>query len=264
LGTQVLVVERPAIVHLLHKTAYIDKSWRDLGLAFARFIAREAIRAELPLPSSIRSLVPIARVVAESSDTSAVDDPISKMAVQYSAAVRDNVAYFTPDTADTDAVPLRANEGMLTPSEVFRGFEDRAFAGDALENAKRLEKEGKANEAEAGFQAALERAPADFDVLFSAGEYWFRRGNRELALQFLRRAEAEQPDSSALMGSIAVTLCLAARQAEAIPYFEKVVKADPENQIAHYNLAITLYDLNRREDAMRCLDSALKKWPGFQ
>jgi tetratricopeptide (TPR) repeat protein len=208
-------------------------------------------------------LLPLCRSLATIPDGAPLDSrtdmQISDMALHYVPEITQNLVNLVEQT-------LRApspESDDLTPARVFRHFDERLGAGETLERAKRLDREGKETEAGAEFRAAWEQTPADFDVLYAFGEYLSRRGNFEAASELLRKASEQQPFSCRLMNSLAAALRGTNRHQEAIACLEKALEAEPDDHGTYFNLAIALHEAGRPKDAIHRLETALAKWPTF-
>ena len=228
-GRQVLTLERPTVAHLIHKEPQLDDSWRELAIRFAAFVVQEAAKHRGPLPAAINAVLPICRALSQMPEqrwrNRGADSEIGQMAVHFIPAVTSNVTSLpAPRATATAALPEAMN-----PLGVFQRFEERLAAGEALEQGKRREREGRVAEASSCFQYARDRTPEDFDVLSASGEFRLRRGDASGAVGFLRQA----------------------------------IASEPESRNAHTALAIALYQLRRYAEAIGILESALSKWPDF-
>ncbi len=153
------------------------------------------------------------------------DTEIGQIAVQFIPAITTN-AVSVPAPQD----PIAAGSpDEISPPSVFRRFDERLAAGEALERAKRLEREGRVLEASGNFEYALDRTPLDVDVLAAFGEFRVRRGDASGAIDLLRRA----------------------------------VKNEPEVRATYAVLAIALHQCERRAEAITTLEDALSRWPDF-
>jgi hypothetical protein len=228
-GRRVLTLERPTVAHLIHKEPQLDDSWRELAMRFATFVVQGAAKHRGALPPAISAVLPLCRALSEMPEqrwrNRGADTEIGQMAVHFIPAITSS-PISVPASGDAAAAAMR---GAMAPQNVFHRFDERLGAGEALERGKRLEREGHVTEASSCFQYALDRAPEDFDVLSAFGEFRLRRGDASGAIELLRHA----------------------------------IRNEPEGRAAYPALAIALYRLERRTDAIAILETALSKWPDF-
>lgn len=226
-GRRVLTLERPAVAHLIHKDPSLDESWRQLAIRFADFITRETARRQDPLPSAVRAVLPICGELARMPElrwrNRGADALISEIAVQF-------IPWITRDVA---AVPMAPESELdspideMTPSRVFHRFADRLLAGEALERAKRLEREGRTAEASTDFRYALERSSRDHDVLCTFGEFQLRHGDWLGAADLFRKAIASDPEDERPYCNLALALNRCGQTEEAINVLEKALAERP-------------------------------------
>jgi tetratricopeptide (TPR) repeat protein len=228
-GRRVLTLERPTVAHLIHKEPQLDDTWRELAMRFAAFIVQEAAKHRGALPPGMNAVLPLCRALSQMPEqrwrNRGADTAIGQIAVQFIPAITTN-AVSMPAPQD----PITAGSpDDISPSSVFGRFDERLAAGEAVERAKRLEREGRVLEASGHFEYALDRAPLDVDVLSAFGEFRVRRGDASGAIDLLRRA----------------------------------VKNESEVRATYAVLAIALHQCERRTEAIKTLEDALAKWPDF-
>lgn len=227
-GRQVLTLDRPTAAHLVHKEPSLDDGWRQLAMSFATFIVQEAAKCQAPLPQGVRAVLPLCRSLAQMPDlrwrNRGADAEISQIAVSYIPAITRAIA----SAPLVEIEPATSEPDELVPANVFRRFAERLSAGEALERAKHLEREGNGAEARANFQYAFERTPHDFDLLCAFGEFLLRQGNAAAAIDILRRAAESEPDNRAPHGPLAIALYQSAARAEAIDVLKKAIAKWPD------------------------------------
>ena len=150
-----VTLERPTVAHLIHKEPQLDDMWRELAIRFAEFIVRGAANCRSTLPQGVSAVLPLCHQLAQMPElrwrNRGADAAIGQMAMQFIPAITTNVAS-VPAKGDTPG----AASGDIVPANVFRRFEDRLSAGEALERAKRLERDGRSEDARGAFQYAFE------------------------------------------------------------------------------------------------------------
>jgi tetratricopeptide (TPR) repeat protein len=152
------------------------------------------------------------------------DALISQIAVQFIPAItRDSQSANAAGEDETES-----SSGAMTPSRVFRRFAERLSAGEALERAKRLEREGRTAEATDDFEHALRRTPRDRDVLCTFGEFKLRQGDWLGAAELFRGAIESDPEDERTYCNLAVALNQSGRPDAAISVLKKALAERPD------------------------------------
>jgi tetratricopeptide (TPR) repeat protein len=86
-------------------------------------------------------------------------------------------------------------------------------------------------------------------------------GYKPQAIDAYRAALAEKPDFLRPPNRIAYLLASQDRYAEAEPWFEKVLRADPGNAVAHFNLGYTLDKRGQHARAVQAFKEAVRLHP---
>ncbi|MFN3359979.1 MAG: tetratricopeptide repeat protein [Pseudanabaenaceae cyanobacterium] len=126
-----------------------------------------------------------------------------------------------------------------------------------------LKKKGELEESERYKEQALELQP---DLLgaknyLDLGAVESGRGNYEKAFKFLSRAVELQPDNKVLLMQLARTLLQLERNQEAIQTLEKLVQLQPDNPEYHLELGKTLVELNYIDQGIEHLEKAVSISP---
>jgi len=225
-GRCVVTLERPTVAHLIHKEPQLDDTWRELAIRFAAFIVQGVATCRGTLPQAVSAVLPLCHQLAQMPElrwrNRGADAAIGQMAMQFIPAITTNVASM-PVKSDT---PGAASDDIV-PANVFRRFEDRLSAGEALERAKRLERDGRSEDARGAFQYAFDRTPHDVDLLSAFGEFQLRCGELSGAADLLRQT----------------------------------IKNEPESRAAYIVLAVALYQSRQHRNAVEVLEAALARWP---
>jgi tetratricopeptide (TPR) repeat protein len=169
----------------------------------------------------------------------------------------------TPSNDGADLPDPTGLADALTVENVFRRFDRRLAAGEALRRANKLLSEERWAEAEPELRAARKETPDDFDVLFVFGGLALHRGEFQNAYDMLSKAAGLQPDSTEVLQRLGAVLHAMGEREEAIECFQKILHLDPKNQDAHTDLAIVLWETNRRGEALAQLEQAKERWPNF-
>jgi tetratricopeptide (TPR) repeat protein len=262
------VLERPAVVHLVHAQGYGDAAAYRLARAFASFVLENAGRQTSPVRHGLSSILqPCRELIATEEPREPSGDFYATYLVDLSKAMGEwhrvlvgNVIRLDPE-GSPPAGAGHAREEPLTPARVFHRADERLWAGTAFESAKYQQKHGKAEEAGRLFQAALDQTPNDFEILVRFSEYLCQHGGARYAVKLLARAETQQPNSARLLNTMGFALRLSDEREKAISYFDQALRADSAIPEAAYNLAITLHELGRTGEAAARVDAALIRWP---
>jgi tetratricopeptide (TPR) repeat protein len=111
------------------------------------------------------------------------------------------------------------------------------------------------------FRAAVKANPKEPDVHYGLGYLlWIQKQYAEAASEF--RAELENnPNYAQAMTYLADTEIHLNHPETALPLIEKVLRIDPDNQMAHLDLGIVYSDLGRKDDALKELKEAARLAP---
>ena len=101
------------------------------------------------------------------------------------------------------------------------------------------------------YRTALEQQPDSFDANLQLGTLYRLDQKYDLAMTYLKRAQAVRPDDLALRHAMAATLLSMGEADQARVLLEGVVKEAPSFVDGHVLLATTYYRLKRKEDGDR-------------
>lgn len=87
------------------------------------------------------------------------------------------------------------------------------------------------------------------NVLLAFADIYDNKGEKEKALEYLKRAEKIKPKDAGLLFDIGVRLYTMEKFSEAADYFLKVVDIQPENNDAGYNLSLSLFNAKKYSEA---------------
>ena len=121
----------------------------------------------------------------------------------------------------------------------------QALYGRALLGAGEREKAMRA------YRTALEQQPDNFDANLQLGTLYRLDQKFDLAMTYLKRAQAVRPDDLALRHAMAATLLSLGDAEKARELLEAVVHEAPSFVDGHVLLATTYYRLKRKEDGDR-------------
>ncbi|MFN0084577.1 MAG: tetratricopeptide repeat protein [Blastocatellia bacterium] len=109
-------------------------------------------------------------------------------------------------------------------------------------------KAGDLNESAAAYEKLAEAAPL-LEILNNTGGVLFLKGDREKALQFLRRAVANSPNDPTYRFNFGYALWRNQNYAEAVQHLQTAIKANPRDGEAHFVLAKALAAAGREVEA---------------
>jgi len=108
-------------------------------------------------------------------------------------------------------------------------------------------REGNLDKAEQVLNRAAEAEPTHHQIAFFRGMLYKARGEYDAALKNFAEVEAKYPKDRVLLNQIGRVYYLDARPDEAPSYFERVLKIDPEDLMAHYNLMLVYRAIGNSE-----------------
>jgi tetratricopeptide (TPR) repeat protein len=149
----------------------------------------------------------------------------------------------------------------LTTANVFRRFEARAAAGQAVLRAKNLLAENRLVDAEQELAGALAETPDDFEALLVSGEMALRQGDLENAHRLLTKGGEQKPFATRRLQLLGVVLHAKGKRDEAIACFRNILQTNPGFQPAYTDIALILWEENRRDEAFAYIEQALQYWP---
>jgi tetratricopeptide (TPR) repeat protein len=140
---------------------------------------------------------------------------------------------------------------------------ERVGSTARIERADALLGRGKAAEALAELQAAVQAAPESFPAQLRFGRLLNETGRHAAAEAPLGAALRLRPDSVDALGELGESLQGQKKYAQAADRYREVLKANPRNGVAHFNLAGCQEKLGDRPAAIESLETALECKPEF-
>jgi tetratricopeptide (TPR) repeat protein len=111
--------------------------------------------------------------------------------------------------------------------------------------------EAALKEAQKEFEAELAVNPTDSSSEYGLGEIYWLRSDLGLALKHFSRAVQLRPIFVDAQIGVGKVLTAMAKPQEALAYLMEATRADPQNEVAHYRLALAYRKLGRIQDANR-------------
>jgi hypothetical protein len=157
----IVAVDRPAILHLAHETAYRHETWR----AFARIFSQSVIDRLESLPcaptDAMAPLLPYLReIVAAVQEGGKLDHAYRPFVGQFVRLVRRNAVAWSPD-----GDPAAPDTPSTIAKGMFEDFDRRIAAGEALRQARILAANRNWSAIGPDMVAALNLAPEDPEIL---------------------------------------------------------------------------------------------------
>jgi tetratricopeptide (TPR) repeat protein len=256
-GYDIRCVARPNILHLAHESGTEARSatWRRLAVEYSRSVLSEWESSKAPL-TQCDELLALCRGLANASgttrDTGGLDERIIHLSELSVPVIARNIMELGDGTISESVPP-----GAGSIRTFFEDIPNRLTAGDALHKALWHEDRQELRQAHHFYGIALEKAPRDGGVLYSCGNYCYRRGDLERAAVLFRRSVELLPDSGILLNSLGSVLGELGRRDEAIVCFEKAMNVDPRYVPTYYNLAIGLYPHDRHREIIGHLEGLM-------
>ena len=110
---------------------------------------------------------------------------------------------------------------------------------------------------------AISQSPSEFRWIYYLGLAEQAAGQRESAAESFRLALSLQPDNPSAKLQLATTLIDLNLAQESVPHLQEIVKRQPANPLAHYNLGRAFTRLARDDDALKSLSRACQLAPDF-
>jgi len=134
---------------------------------------------------------------------------------------------------------------------------------NVLGDAMAAHKQGRFDEAEAGYQSVLRARPNDPKALYYLGLLHFHRGDTDSALKCIYRCLAQAPGNGPAWNTLGSLLVAAGRAAEAKDAYRKVTEVSPSMAEGWYNLGICLRNESDFDGAVDTLRTALARDPDY-
>ncbi len=125
------------------------------------------------------------------------------------------------------------------------------YADGWLNAARAYLAEGNLDRAQTMLDEAFKRGPELARTHFFQGEVYKARGEYDKALVHYRRAHDLYPRDRVVLNAIGRVLFLQEKHAEAVEALKRVLRIDPEDLQAHYNLMLAYGAMGRKQDAER-------------
>lgn len=130
-----------------------------------------------------------------------------------------------------------------------------------FDEALRLHKAGRIEEAEQGYRAVLTRAPTHAGSLYSLALIHKSRGDYEAALQCWRTAVENNPGQDQAYTAMGKLLALLGRTTEAVEAFDEALAIRPSSADALNSRGLALVQLGRPHDALASYNQAIAAQP---
>ncbi len=139
----------------------------------------------------------------------------------------------------------------------------RSQPARSIEQALRLHRAGRLDEADRIYGAVLAADPHHFAALHLSGILKHQQGRSVDALRLVAAALEAQPGSADVLTSYGVILDALERHDEALASFDKMLAMRSNDAGAHYNRGNALKGLGRYAEALASYDRALALAPGL-
>ncbi len=132
---------------------------------------------------------------------------------------------------------------------------------EVLQAGSAAHQAGNLAQAETHYQAVLRAMPAEFNALHLMGVVRLQQNRLAEAVDFLRKAVAQNPTVPVAQFNLGLALAGAERHAEALAAFDAAIAADPNAGEAHEARGNAFAQLGRQQDALAAWQTALRFAP---
>jgi tetratricopeptide (TPR) repeat protein len=253
----VIVIDRPAVVHLAHDQAYSARAWREFAQIFSRSMIRGVENAAPAIPAVMTDLLPLFRKIeARASEGKKLGTITAEFGTMFISHIRAKAVNWAPDTTPSD--PERAKL-----AGIFARFEERAAAGHALRKGRELAAAGKWSEIGPEVAAALAQVPEDADAVLMLGEISFHCGNLDSAKAQMTEAAKLAPDAAFPLHMLGSILARRGSNQQALDCYRQALARDPAYQPAYTAAGKLLWHTGARGEALAFLEQAVADHPHF-
>jgi len=130
-----------------------------------------------------------------------------------------------------------------------------------IQQALKLHKSGKLQEAAKMYQAVLEQDPLNVDALHLLGVSLIQRGAPEKAAGLIGRAIALRPNEPAFYNNQGEAFRFMGRFDQAAACYKQALRLNPRYADALNNLGLVLQNAGQHQEATRCFEGVLKLQP---
>jgi len=146
-------------------------------------------------------------------------------------------------------------ESKISMADIFcptTNEEARKFYNDALE----FERQGKDDEAAAGYLKAIEKDPQYCDAMDNIGQLFRRKGDIDQAISWYKRSLVVKPDNVVAHQDLAVAYRVQGDTVKTLSEYQWLVTNNPNNPEGYYGLGMTYLDLRQTSAAIKALERA--------
>jgi Tfp pilus assembly protein PilF len=151
--------------------------------------------------------------------------------------------------SDAQTVFARARSLVPDDPEALAGLSDVALKNGDLAGAKAI------------LDALVSRDPADADACFKLGVVLVRIGEPDRAMGLLRSVVERQPGNVDAVVAFGGLLAKTGHPADAVPYFERAIRAGAKSPIVWNSLAMARLETGNEAGAAEALRQSLRSKP---
>jgi tetratricopeptide (TPR) repeat protein len=111
----------------------------------------------------------------------------------------------------------------------------------------------------ARLQALMKEDPKNFELHFQLGNLYFRKGDRQLAVQQYNKALQLNPKFLPALHNLGLVTAANKEYYKALTVFLDILNYAPDDAETHYNIACMYSQLNRVDDSIQWLQKAINK-----
>ncbi|HET7085475.1 MAG TPA: tetratricopeptide repeat protein [Rhizomicrobium sp.] len=251
---KLLLVDRPAILHLIHTTGYSPDVARNFTYIFANSVINKSKRSSPAMPQIALKMISLCHKIAvspaetESGQLTQLSDPVVKL-------LDSTLRQSRVDWKSTDDAPHPQDSP-------FARVKQRFAAGRALDNARRLLLEDRLRDIAPPRIAAMHQVPEDARVQAMLGEIALNRGDlKSASAHFIKVAKLwSEVRPLQLAGNL---LRAMGNREEALDCFRSILQFEPGLPAIYIAIAQILSETHRQGDAVDFLEKAMMQNPNL-
>jgi tetratricopeptide (TPR) repeat protein len=255
-GRRIVVVDRPVVLHLAHRTAYSNEVLRNFAQIFVHMATRRFNASRCP-PDLIADLMPrIQEIAAPGLNDNQLRQSGGAFGRRFMAGIRMNAQEWRDarqGCADAPGIPI----------EIFARADKRIAAGRALRTVRTLCANGEISEIGPELIAPLEEISDDLGVLLALAEVNFYRKDFTATHGLISKAMTLEPNAPLPLYMMCNLLDATGKNEQAAICFGRLIKSHSSYEPAHIALAKLVWRAGRKQDAISCLEHAVAWHPGF-
>jgi len=141
------------------------------------------------------------------------------------------------------------------------GFLDKSQSNDALQAAKRLEKNGDLQGAAAAYRAIIQQSNAPVEAYIGLASIDRKTGQSDEAVALMKQAQSHEEGNPEVISKLGYALISAGQYEQAVNVFDQLIAMQPDNAMAYNGKAVAFDKAGNHVAAQEIYNKALSLAP---